>query len=85
MNNIPQRTCISCRNKKNKNEFLKIVMNKNKEVFIDLDGKKEGRGAYICKEIECIENVIQRKWLNNACKSELDNKIYDLLRGVVIE
>ena len=57
MKNVPQRMCISCREKKDKKKLMRIVCNKNGEINVDINGKLEGRGAYICKDINCLEHL----------------------------
>ena len=85
MKNMPQRTCVGCKEKKNKNELLRIVYNKEGEIDVDTNGKKEGRGAYICKQKKCLEKAIKNKGLERTFKTKLDEEIYDKLRGVIIE
>ena len=53
---IPMRTCIACRNAKPKKELIRIVKF-NDEISLDLTGKKNGRGAYICKDEECFNKL----------------------------
>ena len=55
MKKIPQRSCVVCRTKKDKNELIRIVKNQTNEINIDENGKKPGKGAYICDSIECLE------------------------------
>ena len=58
MSDILQRTCIGCNTKKNKNDLIRIVKDKNGIIKIDNTGKMQGRGAYICNNIENIyENL----------------------------
>ena len=85
MKNIPQRTCIGCKNKKNKTELIRIVCNKEGEVSIDKNERKSGRGAYICDNKECLEKAIKSKSLERAFKRKIDEDIYNNLRGVIIE
>ena len=61
MKTKPERTCMGCNQKKEKNELVRIVKSKNNEITLDKTGKKEGRGAYICKDIKCLEKVIKSK------------------------
>ena len=61
MKRQPQRTCMGCNAKKDKKEFIRIVKNKENEINIDKTGKMEGRGAYICDNIECLEKLIKTK------------------------
>ena len=84
MKNIPQRTCISCREKKNKNELIRIVCNKENNINVDINGKMEGRGAYICNKIDCLENAIKKQLLEKALKTKINDEIYNKLRGVII-
>ena len=58
---IPQRTCIGCNVQKNKSDLIRIVMNKEGNISIDKTGKANGRGAYICNNIECLEKAIKSK------------------------
>ena len=85
MNYKPQRTCMGCFQKKNKDELIRIVMNKDKEVYVDNTGKAEGRGIYICKDINCLEKLIKNKKLEKTLKINITKDIYDNLRGVIID
>ena len=85
MKNVPQRMCISCREKKYKKELMRIVCNKNGEISVDIDGKLEGRGAYICKDINCLEKAIKTNCLERALKTKINKDFYNKLRGVIIE
>ncbi len=53
MKNQPQRTCMGCNAKKDKRDLIRIVKNKQNQISIDKTGKKEGRGAYLCPDIQC--------------------------------
>ena len=55
MTSKPERTCVVCRKKGTKENFLKVVKNKNVEFLIEREVKLDGRGAYICKNSECIQ------------------------------
>lgn len=83
MKKIPQRTCVGCNNQKNKNELIRIVMNKEGKVFVDKTGKANGRGAYICNSLECLDKAIKAKRLERAFEISLDNSIYDELRSEI--
>ena len=79
------RTCIGCREKKNKQELIRIVCNKNNEISVDLKQRLEGRGAYICKNEECLKKVQKGNRLKNALKTKVENEKYEELRGVIFE
>lgn len=85
MKKLPQRTCIGCNSQKNKNELIRIVKNKDGEISIDRTGKSSGRGAYICDNVECLENAIKTKRLNRIFETTISNEIYEKLRGVIID
>ena len=85
MKSLPQRTCIGCNSKKNKNELIRIVKNKEGKISIDKTGKAAGRGAYICDNIECLERAIKTKKIDKAFEMKINNEIYESLRGVMID
>lgn len=70
------------RNKKK--ELIRIVKDKEGNISIDEIGKSNGRGAYICKNIECLEKAIKSKKLERSLKTKIDLQIYESLRGVMI-
>ena len=80
MKKIPQRTCVVCRIKQDKNELIRIVKNKNNEINIDEKGKLEGKGAYICDSIDCFEKSKKTKALERALEVEIPDEIYEILR-----
>ena len=71
----PIRECIGCGGKFPKNELLRIVYD-GSETMIDADGKKEGRGAYLCKSEECLDMCIKRRKLNRAFKCGIREENY---------
>lgn len=85
MQNVPQRTCMGCNKKRNKKEFIRIVKNKENEISIDKTGKMQGRGVYLCNNIECLEKAIKTKRLERVFKCKISNEIYENLRGVILD
>lgn len=85
MKNKPQRTCMGCNEKKDKNLLIRIVKDKNGEISVDRTGKKEGRGAYICDDEKCLEKLIKSKRLERVFEMQISQEIYDSLRGVIID
>ena len=83
MKNIPQRTCIGCNEKKNKNEFIRIVKDNQNNISIDKTGKANGRGAYICDNIECLEKAIKNKKIEKSFKMVISNEVYENLRKLI--
>ena len=85
MKKQPERTCMGCNEKKDKNELIRIVKNKENELNIDKTGKMNGRGAYICDDINCLEKVIKSKRLEKALEIKISQEIYNDLRGVILD
>ena len=54
---LPMRTCIGCNEIKPKRELVRVVKTKEGEISLDLTGRKSGRGAYICRDIECLKKA----------------------------
>lgn len=80
MKKVPQRTCIGCREVKPKKELLRIVKTSENDISIDTTGKKNGRGAYICKNEKCLDMAIKTKRLSKEFEIVIPTEIYDSLR-----
>lgn len=74
----PTRECIGCGEKFQRQALLRIV-NKNGQILFDPTGKSEGRGAYLCKNTECLNECIKRKKLNRAFKQNVPEEVYNKL------
>ena len=85
MKHEPQRTCMGCNSKKDKKKLIRIIKNKSNEIKVDKTGKLEGRGAYICDNVECLEKLKKSKRLEKVFEQKIDEKIYENLRGVILE
>lgn len=81
---VPLRRCMACNNQKEKSELLRIVKSNDGTIHIDLSGKKSGRGAYICKNKECLEKVIKSKRLAKSLNTEISLEFYESMRGFII-
>lgn len=77
---IPLRMCTGCSEMKPKKELVRVVRNKEGEVSIDLTGKKPGRGAYVCKDIECLEKAFKTKRLERNLEVKIGEDVYARLR-----
>ena len=85
MKKIVQRMCMGCNEKKDKRELIRIVLNKEGQITVDKTGKLEGRGAYICDNIDCLEKIIKTKRLEKTLNIKIEDEIYNKLRGVIID
>lgn len=77
---IPMRMCIGCGEMKPKAELTRVVKNAEGEIFIDLKGKANGRGAYICKNADCLNRAIKSKRLERTFETAISSEIYDTLK-----
>jgi predicted RNA-binding protein YlxR (DUF448 family) len=77
---IPLRMCTGCMEMKPKKELIRVVKSPEGEVSVDITGKKSGRGAYICKSIECFEKSVKTKRLSRNLDVTIDEKIYNKLK-----
>ena len=64
---------------------MRIVKSKDGIIEVDLTGKKNGRGAYICKNEECLEKLIKTKKLEKVFDTEISSELYENIRGVIID
>ncbi len=85
MKKIVQRMCIGCNQKKDKRDLIRIVITKTNDIVIDKTGKTQGRGAYICNNIECLEKAIKSKKLERVFETSIEEKIYNELRSVIVD
>ncbi|MBE5906688.1 MAG: YlxR family protein [Lachnospiraceae bacterium] len=81
----PQRMCIGCREMKDRTELIRIVKKKDGEVFLDETGKGQGRGAYVCRNPECMKRIEKTKGLERAFKMSVPQTIYEALRDEMEE
>ena len=84
MKEIPQRMCVICRSKKDKNDLIRIVKNKENEIKIDKIGKEQGRGAYICKEEKCFEKARKANILSKILEATIPETIYQELEKIIL-
>lgn len=70
-----ERRCVACRKNKQQNEMLRIAKREN-EFLIDMQHKIGGRGAYICKDAQCLQLTIRKRLLNKAYKMNVGENIY---------
>lgn len=78
MKKIPMRTCIACKEKRPKKELIRIVYNETEGLTYDLTGKKNGRGAYICRSLQCVDKL-KKETLRSALKQPIDNESFNQL------
>ncbi|MBD9098068.1 YlxR family protein [bacterium] len=80
---IPYRTCAVTLEKLEKKDLIRIVKNKEGEVFVDLTGKKNGRGAYIKKDVNVLKEAKKRKCLDRKLECTISDSIYEELEKIM--
>lgn len=83
MKKIPMRSCIVTMEKLEKKDLIRVVKNKDNEVFIDLSGKANGRGAYLKKDIDVINKCKKNKILDRKLGIDIPDNIYEELIDMV--
>lgn len=83
MKTVKERTCIVCRKKGQKQDFLRIVKTPQNTIIVDQSHKANGRGAYVCKNLDCITKCQKTKALNRAFKTEVGEQIYSDIRQYI--
>lgn len=83
MKKIPLRSCVVTKERLPKKELLRIVKNKDGEVFVDLGGKSNGRGAYIKKDIEVLKMARSKKTLEKVLETKIDDAIYEEIEKII--
>lgn len=82
---IPTRQCIGCQEMKSKKEMMRVIRTPQEEILIDITGKKNGRGAYICKSSECLKKAVKSKGLERSLKVEIPQNVYEELEKELIQ
>ncbi|MEG0571094.1 MAG: YlxR family protein [Oscillospiraceae bacterium] len=75
----PLRKCTGCNQMKAKIELVRVVKNKENEIFLDLTGKKPGRGAYVCNSLECFKKARKSRGFERAFSCRISDELYDSL------
>ena len=77
---IPIRQCIGCGEMKNKREMMRVLKTAENEIILDITGRKNGRGAYLCKSKECLEKARKCKGLDRSFKMSIPEQVYENLQ-----
>ena len=78
---IPQRKCMGCMESRNKSELIRVVRSPEGEISLDLTGRKNGRGAYICKNLDCFTKAIKKKAFFRAFGENISEETQKSIEG----
>lgn len=73
---IPLRKCVACNEQFDKRDLIRVVKTKDDEFLVDFTGKANGRGAYICKKVECFQLARKKNALSRAFGTKVPDEIY---------
>ncbi len=76
---LPLRQCVGCGEMKSKKEMMRVLKTEGEEICLDLTGKKNGRGAYLCKSMTCLQKARKNKVLERSFKMSIPAEVYDAL------
>ena len=74
---IPMRQCMGCNEHKPKQELLRVVRSPEGEISLDFTGKKNGRGAYLCKDVKCLRRARKSRRIDKVLDTEIPDEVYD--------
>ena len=77
---VPMRQCIGCQEMKNKKAMIRVIKTAEEEILLDATGKKNGRGAYLCRSMECFEKAVKSKGLERSLKIKIPKEVYESLK-----
>lgn len=73
------RQCVGCQEMKNKKEMIRVIRVNEGEFLLDATGKKNGRGAYICPNPDCLKKAVKNKGLERSFKQTIPKEVYEAL------
>ena len=76
----PQRKCIGCAERRDKGDLMRIVRTPDGEIRFDTTGRAAGRGAYICKNLECFEKCVKKRVFDRVFQEKLSDEVYESLK-----
>ena len=76
---VPMRQCVGCGEMKSKKELLRVIKTPEDEIILDVTGRKNGRGAYICASMECLKNAQKKRGLERSLKVSIPEDVYESL------
>lgn len=82
---IPLRKCVGCGEMIGKKGAVRVVRDKDGNVSVDPTGKKPGRGAYICRDVKCLDAAVKGKKLERSFKCRIPAEIYDIIEKELTE
>ncbi len=77
---VPMRKCVGCGEMKNKKELIRVLKTPEEEILLDATGRKNGRGAYLCRDQECLLRAVRNNGLERSLGMKIPEEIYENLK-----
>ena len=77
---IPLRKCTGCQEMKQKKDMMRVLKTAEGEIVLDTIGRKNGRGAYLCRSMNCFEQAVKNKGLERSLKVKVPEETYESLK-----
>ena len=85
MKKIPLRMCTGCGEMKPKKELVRVVRSKEGEISLDLTGRKAGRGAYVCRSLDCLKKARKTRRIERSLDCQIPDEVYDAMEKEMTE
>ena len=85
MKKIPLRMCTGCGEMKPKKELVRVVRSKEGEISLDLTGRKAGRGAYVCRSLDCLKKARKTRRIERSFDCKIPDEVYDAMEKEMAE
>lgn len=85
MKKIPLRMCTGCGEMKPKKELVRVVRSKEGEISLDLTGRKAGRGAYVCRSLDCLKRARKTRRIERSLDCQIPDEVYDAMEKEMAE
>ncbi len=85
MKKIPLRMCTGCGEMKPKKELVRVVRSKEGEISLDLTGRKAGRGAYVCRSLDCLKKARKTRRIERSLDCQIPDEVYDAMEKEMAE
>ncbi|MCM1268991.1 MAG: YlxR family protein [Bacteroidales bacterium] len=76
---VSLRQCVGCGEMREKKEMMRVLRSAEGPIFLDMTGRKNGRGAYLCRQKECLVKARKNKGLERSFKQRIPDEIYEML------
>lgn len=81
---VPVRKCVGCQEMKSKREMIRVIRTADNEFMLDATGKKNGRGAYLCPDRECLKKAIKNRGLERSFRQAIPDAVYESLEKEMV-